>query len=253
MERKIPRLITLTNDADYPLSEEEIVEATIAFANGAEILLKDREGGPHRPKEIAERELARRRILEKEVSNLRRSAKDVLRSWKSGENTPLSDEAKAEWESLAQMTTIEQLANKFRKRARETISLSLNDPLEGAGSFWDGLLGDFPTMSLGREFLVDHRLDHSDKGIRLVIYYRFPTFFNLVVLGLALLLDDRRRFREKLCQCQWGPCGFLFFEVKPPTGRPQRKYCCSEHLLKAHDENAAKRMKRKRSAPRSKK
>jgi hypothetical protein len=249
MEQPKPKLITLTNDADYPLSEEEIVEATIAFASGAKILLKDRY--PY-PAEVAARELAWTRYFKKHISAVRSCAKGVLRSWKSGEVT-LPDVAKAEWEAMAQMTTVEQLEDIFRERVRLIISLSLTDPDESATLFWAGLQGDFPAMPNETAFRVNHSIGPSDKGIKLVIYYEFPTFFNLVILGLTLLLDESRRFRQKLCECQWTPCRLFFFEIKPPTGRPQRKYCCSEHMLKAHDENAANRMKKRRRAPAGKK
>jgi hypothetical protein len=225
MERAKSKIIALKNDSLNPLSEREIVDATIAYANGANLVING----------LGDRHL--RDWLSGQVE-LRELAS------KAGMKHPL------DLDPSVMNTDVEEFKTLVRKRAREVIALSFHDVVAAAETFRRGPLVKTATY---HSFGIRCSISDSPKGLRFNTEFAFDTFVDLVELGLALLLDDRRGFREKLCECQWGPCGFLFFEIQPPTGRPQRKYCCSDHMLKAHDLNAAERMKKYRGRPARKK
>jgi hypothetical protein len=104
---------------------------------------------------------------------------------------------------------------------------------------------------MGAEVLIHPRmvLRAVSGGLALDHYYHFKSEPELVSLGMILLLDPRRISSwPRLCQCQLPACGTFFFEKRPPTGRPQRKYCSRAHMLRAHDENASARMAKRRPA-----
>jgi hypothetical protein len=90
-------------------------------------------------------------------------------------------------------------------------------------------------------------------GFTLDFRYEIETITSLAILGGLLLEDPHRGFRKKLCQCQLESCGKFFFKIQPPKGAPQKKYCCKEHMLEAHDLDAANRMKKRRRAAARKK
>jgi len=236
MERRKPKLLTLHNDSANPLSEREIVDATIAYANGANIVVNSSFGSPESYELSAEQ-------CDKDLQGWMSSQVELREvGIKAGVKPGAFD-----IDPSVMNGDIEGFKTLLRKRVREVISLSFHDVVAAAETVRRGRL--VKTAINLHSFGIRCSIGDSPKGLRFITEFTFDTFMDLVEFGLVLLLDDRRGFREKLCQCQWEPCGFLFFEIQPPTGRPQRKYCCSEHMLQAHDQNAAKRMKRRRRAP----
>jgi hypothetical protein len=241
MERTKSKLIVLKNDSLNPLSEREIVDATIAYANGANIVVNSSFGSPESYELSAEQcdmDLqgwfsAQVGLREQAIElGIKAGAFDIDPSVMNGD--------------------IEGFKTLLRTRLREVISLSLHDVVAAAETVRRGPLVKVATNL--HSFGVRGSIGDSPKGgLRFNTEFTFENFVDLVELGLVLLLDDRRGFREKLCQCMWGPCGFLFFKIQRATGAPQRKYCCSEHMLKAHDLNAAERMKKRRRAAARKK
>jgi hypothetical protein len=250
MERRKIKRITLTSDSINPPSEKEFVEATIAFANGAEL-----EVNGYWPRSGENPRFDKSPTGD---DNLQELIDLALAVWKAHE---LKDKLDQQGKKLddkylriittAQerppyMPTLAAFRSHLRKCVCEILSLSFRDPAAAADFVLEhGLIQGFPYIS----FRNRYSLGQSAGGLRLNTEYTFTNFSDAVLLGVVLMLDERRGFREKLCQCQWEPCGLFFFEIKPPTGRPQRKYCCSEHMLKAHDLNAANRMKKFRSKP----
>ena len=245
MERKIPRRITLTNDSVNPLTEKQIVDATVAYANGTDLVIHGLWPSGAKGHDMRDQEWVRKETGDEKLgAYLQLAEKMRIASLREGKPNPFAIDPSV------RITTVQEFRVIFRKRVSEILALALRDPHAASEIMLDGgtIRGLFLTCG------VRNSLGKTESGLlRWNTEYTFSMYAELVELGLILMLDERRSFKEKLCQCQWEPCGLFFFEVKPPTGRPQRKYCCSEHLLKAHDENAAKRMKRKRSAPRSKK
>jgi hypothetical protein len=242
MERRTPKRVTLLNDSFNPLSEREIVDATIAFANGADLVINGlMPHGWRGSDNLTEEQLLERtgdRYLEQWLSN----SVTLREQWPpDGKKNPF------ELDPAVKTASVEEFRFLLRRRVRETISLSLRNPQAAGEIVQRGMLVKGVTYNaFGIRCSIGAP---SPKGLRFNTEYTFATYVDLVELGVVLLLDDRRGFREKLCECRWEPCGFLFFEIQPPTGRPQRKYCCSEHMLKAHDQNAAKRMKKSRGEP----
>lgn len=137
-------------------------------------------------------------------------------------------------------SSADELRANWRSDTKVLLALALKRPEKAAAVL----------AERGSEGLVHVRpiLRKVSGGLSLASYYQFATELELVALGQILLIDKDRGFLEKLCQCQLEECGDFFFEVKPPTGRPQRRYCSREHMLRAHDENASARMARRRPA-----
>ena len=230
MERRKPKRITLLNDSFSPLSERQIVDATIGFMNGAELTINGLWA-----REINGKQLRGDEYLADRIS-LHGELKEVALATRR-------ENASSRGPDVASVTEYKRI---LRARAGSTVSLSFTDPVAAAKVILDGQLIEGLTYN---SWDANYSLGPSPKGLRLTHEFRFTTVSDLVELGLALLLDESRGFREKLCQCQWKLCGFFFFEVKPATGRPQRKYCSAEHMLKAHDQKAAKRMRDFREKP----
>jgi hypothetical protein len=211
MEHLKGKRIKLRNTETQPLSEREIVEATVAFANGATLELKDfAEGRSSQPSEE--------------------------------ETTPSRSD------SWGEPRTAEQIREDERRVTRELLSYILSGPMleEDVNGLTDQ---DLSSLINPRPFFRK-----VDGGLTLRFAYSFCSDSDLTTLGVILLEDTERPFKEKLCQCRLESCGLFFFEVKPPTGRPQRKYCSEEHMLMAHDQNAPNRMKkRRRRSPAGKK
>jgi hypothetical protein len=185
----VSKQLSLKNTPIDPLSEEQIVEAAIAFANGATISLLDQVARPTALEAELRQELIRGHLGEIISGNV--------------------DE--------------------------EDLSTGLDDD------------GFFKTIS-PRLYLRK-----TKKGFTVAFYYTFADWFSVVKLGSFFLHDSERPFRERLCRCQLASCGRFFFKIQHATGAPQRKYCCSEHMLKGHDLSAASRMKKRRRATARKK
>jgi hypothetical protein len=216
MEARRAKTIRLTNTPQRPLSEREIAEATIAFANGARL---DIEG--------LERTSLTGSTGDKELEVLLR----ILRSFPKSGREPGSPA-----EAVPQ--TVADLRANYRSDTKALLSAALKKPEAAAAVLVDR----------GTEHVVHLRplLRKVPGGLSLTSYYQFATELDLVKVGQILLIDRERGFLAKLCQCQLEECGDFFFEVKPATGRPQRLYCSREHMLRAHDENASARMARRR-------
>jgi len=87
--------------------------------------------------------------------------------------------------------------------------------------------------------------------LRVSYLHRAGELFDLppncaISYALLLLMDTKRTYGRDLCLCRFKSCGKFFFVVRPPRGRPQRKYCKREHMLLAHAANAAERVRRSR-------
>jgi hypothetical protein len=221
MERTRRKAITLTNSPDKPLTEKEIVDATLAFANGAKIDIRDPVANPG--------DLAHS-VGDKKIE----SSLAVMKLMRERGLAPGSADNV--------VTNIDEYRAGVRAALRRRLAHSLRDRRAVAREF----IADGASELINPTIVIHPTAD----GLDLTNHYSFSTFVDLIVLGEVLLLATSRDFRHKLCQCQWEPCGLFFFEIKPPTGRPQRKYCGEDHMLKAHDLNAAGRMKKSRSEPR---
>lgn len=227
------RRLRLRNTMKSPLSEQDIVDATVAFANGATIELLDlvEPIEPFEPIEFCHATLSESAIAELSMEDAQ-AALD--------KNERLLEEYE---KSVGQLKTKLLVSVDFDRRlTRDILRAQVSHPL---GSTKALLAVDlFPSIN------IRPRLRKVGNGFSLSFFYFFASESALVHLGRFLLVDRARPFGNKLCQCELESCGLFFFEVKPPTGRPQRKYCCSAHMIKAHDQNAAERMRRKRSSER---
>lgn len=220
MEHRRHKVMHLKNSAEQPLTEREIVEATVAFANGANLEIDGLVARGAFPHEVGDRKIEsslklRRALQENPIPSL-------------GE-MPTSDIPVDVGAYRAQMRTA----------TRMRLADLLADPVASAREY------------VGRSFedVVSAKtiLRATPAGLVRANYYTFSTDSDLVLLGSVLLAADAS-LREKLCQCQLASCGVFFFEKKPATGRPQRRYCTRAHMLRSHDENASQRMARKRPA-----
>jgi hypothetical protein len=233
MEHRNPKRLTLRNDSVRPLSEEQIVDATRMFANGTKLVIKGLA-----PAGVTGRDIYNKYLQLKQEENFVDLDSDALGSQES---------ESASWQANVpheRQLSADQFFSLLRNQIRATISLSLRDPVAAAKMVLEGNLIEGITYNCPD---IRYTYGRSPRGLDLSTQFLLTGVADLVMFGLILLLDEKRGFKQKLCECQWGPCGILFFEVKPPTGRPQRKYCGETHMQKAHDGNAAKRMKKYRA------
>jgi hypothetical protein len=206
-----PRAITLENRPDHPLSERAIIDATLAFANGADLRI-DGEGEPE------------------------------LRL--SGADGEVVLEIKGEAEPAVQISGTEAEIAAIRHRQQAAIRGFLARVMQEPGDLARELLNQGWTKSWSR---VERVVRPTEAGVSVSYYDRFFTPYLLANRGILLLLDPERGFGEKLCQCQLSTCGDFFLEIRPPRGRPQRKYCSAEHMQLGHKERGAIRMRKIRT------
>lgn len=143
---------------------------------------------------------------------------------------------------LSQIEEVEKDFPNLRTELREGLTyLTQNDPEHRRGTVENltGWIAIFPVFRSEPDGLkVQHRILAADT--RAGMHY-----------ALALLLDPSRPYGKDLCQCQLEECGRFFFQIKPPTGRPQRRYCCSDHMDKAHELNSGERVRKSRERRRA--
>lgn len=243
MELRNPARKTIRNAPEKPLSEKQIVDATLMFANGTKLLLDGVRTGD--------------RIRGTPLTSYPEEEFEPWRDEKVDTATlPITEISNL----LGRLSTgrtmdVEGFVKLLRVQVREIISLSLRDRMAAA------------TMCLKHSLINDvnftcpdvrYTHDLSTCGLRLTQRFLLEGPVDLVIFGLFLLLDETRGFGQKLCQCQWEPCGLFFFEAKGATGRPQRRYCGmidkdgKSHMEKAHDKNAPDRMKKRRRSAKGK-
>jgi hypothetical protein len=123
------------------------------------------------------------------------------------------------------------------KETRATLRALVN----GSSSIDETIACDMRRLVLGLNTSLAVYLDQGRARLR--HYYNFHAEFGVPALGVALLADTAYDYRDELCICGLASCENFFFELHNlKGGRPQRRYCCSNHLEKAHDENAPRRM-----------
>jgi hypothetical protein len=206
-------------------TDRDIVDATIAFVNGAKVVIVDTLGpddwtrGPLTPNE-------------------RKLAEESLTTWKK---LVYGDQPRPSG-SVRSAGGAELLETEYRTVHRDFLAWLLRD--SGA------VARRYAELGIASQFLVEVYLHAAPDGFAITRLYRLDSYFKVLQVGIALLVDPEKRLLRKLCRCQLKSCGGFFFEIQPPTGRPQRKYCCSDHMLEAHRLDAPKRMKkfRKRAA-----
>jgi hypothetical protein len=201
----------------YP-SEAEIVEATVAFTNGATLEVGQLD--PPSAREIAEWE-------------------EGLKFWSVQINL-LREEGLLESNAL-DAPQKRDLESRYRAVYRALISAYLRNP--------EAVDAQFISQGLSSEILGRTLWMPTENGMSIVHHYQLFTFVDVISLGKSLLMDRARGFAQTLCQCQLSNCGKFFFIEKRATGRPATRYCKKSHMLKAHKLNAPSRMKRMRSEP----
>jgi hypothetical protein len=212
-----------------PASEHDLVEATIAFVNGA--TLEGHSRAMESTFDMDELSEADTAIAESSLKTWRKQ----LRVFRDA-GLIKSDET---------LLTTGGIQSRYRAVYRDLFSAFIRDPLEASRHLSKvGLLSKLP---------VETYWQPTANGMAIVHHYRLGNFDDVITVGKALLLDQTKAFAHKLCQCQLGTCGKFFLEKKRATGRPARRYCSKKHMEKAHDLNAAERMKKYRGVPTRKK
>lgn len=197
--------LRLTNSIEEPLTEYQIVLATLAAANGARLYLDGSRGG--------DRGLAQLRELSAAVQKHVRS-------------DPTSDDSSQDLD----------------ERWRESVVAILDGIISGV---MQQVIAEDPTTTTEIHGLqMRPMMKVVDGKLRLVTHYSFAIEHSLVSFGELLLADSSRDFGSKLCRCRLKSCGLFFLERRPPTGRPQRIYCCDEHLTQGHNSGSGERRKR---------
>jgi hypothetical protein len=121
-------------------------------------------------------------------------------------------------------------------RRREFLSLVLADPERAAHQNLDRL-----EKQLQRFWSLPKLTRVPGSGIRRVSLDIMLDLQSFEAHVDSLLLDGSQPYGRDLCQCRLASCGRFFLVKKPPTGRPQRFYCSSDHMLEAHALQSGKR------------
>jgi hypothetical protein len=222
MEHNPSRVLRIRNSNEQPLSEREIVKATLAFANGARLYIDG---------------LALPSYADGDSDHSLKSVVTFLELEQIKEQG--RERSEAEWERY-RAVELPKAVEKHREEAREATRSRLVRALRHPDEVADFLV-QFAELIKPKPLLRK-----VPGGLSLSSYYQFSSDLDLVHVGEVLLLDPERGFMQELCHCQLPACGAFFFEKRPPTGRPQRKYCSRAHMLRAHNENASARMAKKR-------
>jgi hypothetical protein len=220
MTPPVRRTKTLVNKPDEPLSDSEIAEATIAFANGHEInirgqrstksIWKDQEGAFIVVEDDKEAECGYLKEYFSDAAGVQRNEMEFLNA----------DGVKTVFEFPPSGP------EHLRAIVRERLNLVMTNP------------GALAKKLLTQESRSDIRkvLKATDRGLSILEYEVFWTKEQLFNRGIEFLLDERRSFGAKLCQCQLHTCGKFFFEIRPKRGRRQRRYCTNDHMHDGHKE-----------------
>lgn len=91
----------------------------------------------------------------------------------------------------------------------------------------------------------------APEGLRLATHYPVTGVADLCDVGIALLLDVERGRRADLCKCQLSSCGRYFFVDRGAGNRPRTRYCSTAHMLAFHGgDRGAARVRKHRSKQR---
>jgi hypothetical protein len=221
MEREKAKLPTLINDPLHPLTDAQIVDATLAFVNGADIALNRLEPGCSIEECISQA----RKFREFSTNEVERPFLDV----------PLAFGSTAELHSY------------LRNRVAVILGHALTDPAATAKVIDKDGFQLIPGYYFGSCNVRLVRL-HSQSGYRLTSCYEFQNSIQLIELGLFLILAQGTGFRERLRRCKWNGCAWFFLIVKPETGRSKSHYCRSDCMEQLHNSRGAARMKKLRRA-----
>jgi hypothetical protein len=130
-----------------------------------------------------------------------------------------------------------------RAKRREFLSSVLTDREAAADRTIDRL-----KQQLQRLWILPRVERVEGSGARIVFLSIMPDLQAFDAYVDSLLLDDERPFGVNLCQCRLSGCERYFLMKKPATGRPQRLYCSSEHMLEAHAQQSGARARKSRAA-----
>ena len=93
-------------------------------------------------------------------------------------------------------------------------------------------------------------LIQQDKDLRIEWTLRegesgWSTLINILSYAAALLITDEDHVRRDLCRCNLDTCSKFFFAKKSKSGvgKPRTRYCCDEHMQKAHEMDNARRQR----------
>ena len=224
MEPTKVTLPTLINGPLDPLSDVQIVNAALAFVNGASVVINR-----YKPDlvSIEERIFHAHKLREMTSEGAATSFVDLL---------PES------------IKTSEDVFAHLRERVTVVLQHALTNPVATATAISQDGFQLIRGLNFG-SCSTQHVLIHSRQGYRVASYYEFANPVQLVEWGLVLILDEAKGFRELLRRCRWERCAHFFLAVKPKIGRPKRHFCDSKCMEGLHNDGGAMRMKRIRSDP----
>ncbi len=195
-------VLKLLHTSQQPATEQELVEATLALANGTDVELN-------------------RVLVPPAPAGFNQPGHDL---W----GFPTDDgQAPSTWEAVWR-ETLERLRADLRARLAQAMSQP-DAAAAAAVRAWH-----WPR--------VQPVLRLVPGGLRLTVYYPVAGLEELCDLGVALILDLDRGHQADLCRCQLESCGAYFFVDRGASNRPRTKYCSPAHMLAFHggDRGAAR-------------
>jgi hypothetical protein len=237
--------IEIVNLPSSPASDDDLVGALLAFANGAEVILsqwraatvREKQAHPPAPVEMRTR-----------FAELLRLAVEDPKQLRDQFMAPVDKhEPKEPPEKL--LALFQAAARDAARDAERKLSIAIDAvrggplqyvkeppvgvPSAGAGAW----------TSPGAKLLwlrVSHSITLQPHGFSLEYFNYFPDLETAFSYAIMLLIDSRKPYGAAISQCHLARCSRFFLATKKPGGgRPNRKYCDPEHLAEHH--NSAER------------
>ncbi|MEY4762722.1 MAG: hypothetical protein RLZZ200_2578 [Pseudomonadota bacterium] len=200
--------LKLLNTAQQPAGEQDLVEATLAFANGSDVELNGV-------------------LIPPAPAGFNQAGQDLWGFQTEG------DPAAATWETVWRETQ-ERLRGDLQNRLAQV----LTQPDAAAAQ----------ALRAWRWPRAQPVIRMVPGGLRLAVHYPLAGVEDLCDLGLALILDVERGRRADLCRCQLESCGRYFFVDRGASNRPRTRYCSPAHMLAFHGgERGAARVRKHRA------
>jgi hypothetical protein len=246
------RPYVLHNGLDDPASEDELVAALLAFANGREVTIRDQEDRySDEPPELSDvTRWSKRQPHASTDDHLVFSRILCLLVERPEELVSYCNDRVVDGRYYAVYGFVRWIGKQERlfiskPHSRLGITDDIFGPEEVRDDSW--LTSFWPQLrelseSIVREPVVTVRAD----SYSIIEYRRFVTVSAALTCGLFALLDENGPFRATLCRCKLPRCGSFYLARKNPRGGPpNRTYCDDTHREEHHNSAARKKQARK--------
>ena len=129
---------------------------------------------------------------------------------------------------------------------RQTLSTFLSTVLDDPDKAVDLFLPEGIEVPWGVWMLPTLQRDRHSATLKGHIFIDNVIAFEMFII--ILILDEARGIGRDLRKCNLPGCERFFLVYKPPTGRPQSRYCTKKHMHEAHARTATSRARKSRAS-----